>query len=187
MGQYRQRLHVLGSLKRCACPTLGSFNTDGWLGGGQIGYNWDLVGFLVGVEGDFAFSEIDGDSIFSGKNASSSLDWLATIRARGGFLITPDTLLYGTVGIAWGDWTDRFNPISISQSWSDVYTGWTVGGGVETKLTNAISIKVEYLYIDFGNESNSFNVTSPPLVAAGSAGFDHELHTVKVGLNLKLN
>lgn len=68
-----------------------------------------------------------------------------------------------------------------------MYTGWTVGGGVETKLTNAISIKVEYLYIDFGNESNSFNVTSPPLVAAGSAGFDHELHTVKVGLNLKLN
>ena len=38
-------------------------------------------------------------------------------------------------------------------------TGWTVGGGVEWLLNPNWSVKVEYLYYDFGLNDNNWNAT----------------------------
>lgn len=117
------------------CAPLGSYNTEGVLAGAQIGYNWELAGFLVGLEGDISFSAVEGDAFFGAKSASSDLDWLSTLRARAGVLATNDILIYGTGGVAWGDWNETFNPIGTRNSWSDIRTGWTGGGGVEAKVS----------------------------------------------------
>lgn len=161
---------------------LGSYTAEGGFGGAQIGYNWELAGFLVGLEGDISFADIDGDSIFGAKNPSSELDWMATARARIGVLLTPQILAYATGGVAWGEWDDQLAPMTRLGG-SDVSIGWTIGGGFETKLTDSVTVKLEYLYIDFGDESYRFTFDS----VTADADFDHELHTVKVGLNIKLN
>jgi opacity protein-like surface antigen len=73
-------------------------------------------------------------------------------------------------------------------------TGWTVGGGVEWLLNPSWSVKVEYLYYDFGLNDNNWNATFCP-VGGGACGsfaswrvFDHDLtvNTVKLGVNYHL-
>lgn len=161
---------------------LGSYTAEGGFGGAQIGYNWEIAGFLVGLEGDVSFADIEGDSIFGGKNPSSELDWMATARARVGTFLTPQILAYVTGGAAWADWNDKLAPFARIGG-SDVSTGWTIGGGLESKLTESISLKLEYLYLDFGDETYKFDYSGTSV----KANFDHELHTVRVGLNIQLN
>ena len=166
-------------------PPDGSYDTDGVLAGAQIGYNWNLAGFLVGLESDISFSAIEGDAFFGGKKPTSELDWLATLRARAGVFVTDHVLIYGTGGVAWGDWEDSFVPTETRNTWSNWQTGWTVGGGVETKVTEWVSIKAEYLYVDFGDDTHTWTDTVGD--ASGTATFDHQIHTVRVGLNVKLH
>jgi opacity protein-like surface antigen len=73
-------------------------------------------------------------------------------------------------------------------------TGWTVGGGVEWLLNPNWSVKVEYLFYDFGLNDNNWNATFCP-VGGGACGsfaswrvFDHDLtvNTVKLGVNYHL-
>jgi outer membrane immunogenic protein len=151
------------------------------LQGGQIGYNWQFGGFLAGIEGDLSFSGIDGDAFFGGKNVESELDWMATVRGRAGALVADGVLVYTTVGVAWGDWNDRVPALGIRAS--NTYVGYTAGGGVEAAISSKMTVKLEYQFLDFGDESHSWNVGGVP----GTANFDHQLHTVRLGVNFKLN
>lgn len=90
-----------------------SFDANGWAGGLQVGYNWQFnPSWVAGVEADFTWSDIKGSSsafanvggspnsgIF---NASQKVDWFGTVRARLGYLLTNDLLVYGTGGLAYG-------------------------------------------------------------------------------------
>jgi outer membrane immunogenic protein len=93
---------------------------SGFIGGGQVGYNWQmspvwLAGFETDIQylsgndsgtitkssGAFPFfgaSEVVNSSIAS----SSKVDYLGTVRGRLGYLFTPTFLLYGTGGLAYG-------------------------------------------------------------------------------------
>ena len=56
--------------------------------------------------------------------------------------------------------------------------GWTIGGGLEHALTADVSIKAEYLYMDFGSDTS--------LSSDGDIyKHEHELHTIKAGLNFR--
>jgi outer membrane immunogenic protein len=89
-----------------------SYDLHGATGGVQAGYNWQLnPGWMLGFETDFNVSGIKGaginpvfklafqDSEFRGSRA---LDWFGTARGRIGFLPTPDLVIYGTGGFAYG-------------------------------------------------------------------------------------
>jgi outer membrane immunogenic protein len=88
------------------------------------------------------------------------------VRPRAGITIDR-LLLYVTGGAAFGSvkTTDSFcvapcAPIVGSQaSASGIATkvGWTAGAGAEWAITNAWSIKAEYLYVDLGS-FNTFNL-----------------------------
>ena len=107
-----------------------SFNTraSGFLGGAQIGYNWQMAGpWVVGVEADFQGTDIRGSdnrqgaatafvlpnlipglplfplSTSSQATAQQKLDWLGTVRARLGFTTWDNRMLvYATGGLAYG-------------------------------------------------------------------------------------
>lgn len=157
---------------------VGDMNTSGGFVGGQIGFNKSYGGLILGIEGDVAFTNIEGDAFFTGKNATSELDWMATLRARAGGVVMDGTMAYVTAGIAWGAWNDSGSIGAINASASDVRTGFTVGGGFETKLSQSMSLKLEYLFVDFGSASQ---------VVVVPTHFDHEIHTIKIGINFKLN
>jgi opacity protein-like surface antigen len=100
--------------------------TDGFIGGGQIGYNYQLNNsFVAGIEADIqgiagahASSSFDStltnpnfptNSIDQSVSVSKSLDYLGTVRGRLGFLITPTLLVYGTGGLAYGQTNSSTN------------------------------------------------------------------------------
>ena len=160
-------------------------NVDGWVAGAQIGHNWHIQpNWVVGLEGDFQWtgekaSNVgsgvlfnipfgDGRLILSDTSTNSwKLDWFSTIRARGGFLVAPTWLWYGTGGLAVGraNYTNtstltavaafhrRRQCISHARALSESKTqaGWTLGTGIENQFAKNWSAKLEYLYVDLGS------------------------------------
>jgi outer membrane immunogenic protein len=82
-----------------------SGSADGFVGGGQIGYNWQTGRLVYGVEADFSLSSIEEEVRFGMLHASASLDWLATARGRVGYLIDPKILAYATAGLGIASWS----------------------------------------------------------------------------------
>jgi outer membrane immunogenic protein len=102
---------------------LGINGSDG-LVGGTLGYNYQTGMYVLGVEGDI-------DTTWS---SSSSPPYLGTARARVG-LAFDQIMPYLTGGLAF----DHGN------------TGTVVGGGVEFRITSALSLKAEYLHFEINN------------------------------------
>ncbi|MGP0105472.1 TonB-dependent receptor domain-containing protein, partial [Rhodoblastus sp.] len=105
--------------------TSGLGNFGDFLGGGQIGYDWQLgqdrlgrARFVVGVEADIqaeAGAGVGGtlanaapgafnaaNTITGNVSASEHLDYFGTARVRAGYLLKPNLLLYATGGLAYG-------------------------------------------------------------------------------------
>jgi outer membrane immunogenic protein len=101
-----------------AAAATGSLNHgQGFIGGVQAGYNWQVnTNWVLGLEADFdgtslrnntniaAVTPIPGfpNSLTSSINASERLDYLGTVRARVGFVPTGPLMIYGTGGLAYG-------------------------------------------------------------------------------------
>jgi outer membrane immunogenic protein len=120
------------------------------------------------------------------------LEWFGTARLRGGILATPQVLLYATGGLAYGSIKTTgslsgFTPAGVlvasSASNSDVRVGWTVGAGVEGKITESWSAKLEYLYMDLGRfDSGPYSLAPLSLISANvSSRFTD--HILRAGIN----
>src|SRR5688572_3782602 len=93
-----------------APPGFGSVGTDesGFLGGGQVGFNYQIGQWVLGVEGDIAWTDLGRSSTttFGGVTLTEStkIDWIATVAGRIGYAWGP-ALLYVKGGVAWMDWS----------------------------------------------------------------------------------
>jgi outer membrane immunogenic protein len=128
--------------------------------------------------------------------------WDASVRARVGYLIIPDLLIYGTSGIAWQEIRSSGtcqhsladplctvaagNPFDI-QSNRDTLTGWTIGGGLE-KMYGSWMLRAEYRFAQFGH-ANDLLPFSAPGVTVGQDFVRYRLstqsHIATVGLAYK--
>src|SRR5262249_44197327 len=83
------------------------------------------------------------------RTTDHKLQWFGTTRPRLGFLATPNLLLYGTAGVAYGQTKDTFTVTTAgvgtaaTASVNDVRAGWTAGGGIEGAFGGGWSAKVE--------------------------------------------
>ena len=128
----------------------GSSNLDGFVGGGQIGYNWQMASPLVlGVEADFQGTGQSHTETTFGITGKEELPWLGTIRGRIGYGFDR-AMIYATGGLAYINYKATLSEYGISVSASTTKTGWTLGGGVEWMFWDHWSAKAEYLYIDTG-------------------------------------
>ena len=150
-----------------------NIGTSGWLLGVDAGANaqWDM--FVLGVEGDVAWSNIGATSTALGASATTTLEWLATLRGRAGVAVE-QALIYATAGLAIGGVKTT---TVIPSSFSSTHTGWTVGAGVEYAATETISLKAEYAYTDFGAVSDG------GALAGAAISIHPTVHAVKVGAN----
>jgi len=123
-------------------------NPSGILGGGQIGVNWQSGQFVYGAEADIQAS--GADDTFAGYKFSNP--WFGTVRGRAGYAIN-NILLYGTLGLAYGDLRGDFAGAVETHTMA----GWTGGVGAEVGLAPAWSVKGEYLYMDLADRS--FGIT----------------------------
>jgi len=146
--------------------TSGRADVNGFVGGGQVGYNWQKDFWVWGFEtdlqwsgerGSFSTCDVAGCAVGSTFGAAShQLRWFGTARARVGWVPTQKVLLYATGGLAYGrinsDYVSGINGnVLTAASVSTTRLGWTVGAGAEAALDNRWSIKAEYLYVDYGS------------------------------------
>jgi opacity protein-like surface antigen len=139
----------------------------GFLGGGEIGYNYQLGKWVLGVEGDIGWTNAHGarscpNGFFF--NCEMELNWLSTATARVGYAYWDRLLLYVKGGAAIAE--DRANfvcstasqttivPLAGCPSQSDSKTkaGWVLGLGSEFGLTRNVSVKSETAYFNLGTD-----------------------------------
>jgi outer membrane immunogenic protein len=130
----------------------------GFIGGGQIGVNFQSGNIVYGLEGDISGLSGKGTDTGApfGYSASNQIRWLATIRPRLG-VAAGNTLIYGTGGVAFGGVRNRAvyypNGGSLgSTSESKTRVGWTAGGGIEHMWSRNWTIALEGLYVDLGKK-----------------------------------
>jgi outer membrane immunogenic protein len=208
-----------------------SLRHSGVLGGAQAGYNWQFSNWVGGIETDIQYADLRGSSrstlflqpgsfgnTFPFTNDTArTLQWFGTLRGRLGFLATPNLLLYGTGGLAYGE-TRASGTISIapppgfsnstsvgglscaatgpattvcySGSGSRTSVGWAAGAGGEYKLSANWSAKLEYLHVELPGQTITMTSPSPPS-AAGlfiNYRFDREsVDIVRVGVNYQFS
>jgi outer membrane immunogenic protein len=168
-------------------------DVDGAIGGIQTGYNYQFGAWVLGLETDIQASGQKGGSTFLAGPATFTTDhklqWFGTTRPRLGVLATPNLLLYGTAGVAYGQVKDTYTAgiaglgTIATASVDDVKAGWTAGAGIEGAFGGGWSAKVEYLYVDLGKLQQTVTL---PLVGV-TATFNSRLtdNIVRVGLNYK--
>lgn len=178
-------------------PLTGRADVNGFVGGAQLGYNWQAGRFLYGLEGDIQFSNERGSGdvcTAAGCPAGSfvftrdyKLDWFGTARGRIGYLPAERLLLYVTGGLAYGNFSGSSStlPLDIG-TWSSLKAGWTVGAGAEAALGSNWSVKFEYLYMDLGNVGGS-TATNTVLRTTSTFAFNTKFtdNILRVGLNYK--
>jgi outer membrane immunogenic protein len=171
--------------------------STGFIGGGQIGYNWQAGTFVYGLEGDI--SGLGGSSnanigtpFGGGKAISNRITWLSTVRGRAGLLIDPTTLAYVTGGLAVGGVKNSFTGtpgfIGFNKSVSTTRVGWTIGGGVEHMLFDSHwTIGLEGLFVDLGKSSATATAGLGPGAPPGgkTAHFSNQAAIGRVKLNYK--
>ena len=193
-----------------SAPALGFVTTDtssrasGFVAGGQGGYNYQFSnGLVLGLETDFQWSDIRA-SFQATPQASSPLtvdsidirnrlNWFGTTRLRAGYSFGR-LLPYVTGGVAYGEMGvsgTRFTGGALfSGSTTDTKVGWTAGAGVDYALTDALSVRAEYLYLQLpsvgGPAITLLPAPLPALVGSFATG-SFGAHVVRTGLDMKFD
>jgi outer membrane immunogenic protein len=191
-----------------------SFDLSGFIGGGQLGCNWQWGVWVFGIEGDGSATNKSGQQ-FEGPLAAlpgggGSQDfvsqtqerWLVTARGRIGLSgwgwWGDRTLVYATGGAAWAkidasEWgflsgppaaTSGRGPIITGHQESNTRIGWTVGGGLEYAVGYGWSVKGEYLYVKFDDYTT---FTTGPFAVGTVSPREVKLddHIWRAGMNYK--
>ena len=141
--------------------------------GGFVGRSWQKGTFVYGVEADISISsDVENRKPVGNAILSARSDWMASIRAKGGYLIDSKTALFGTIGIAFADFDMELRGEGGNARSSDTLTGLIIGAGVEHRFNQNWSARVDYTYTAFG-EQNIKN-------AVRTASFDPDIHAFRV-------
>jgi len=179
-----------------------SFNLSGFIGGGQLGCNWQWGAWVFGLEGDGSATNKEGQAFetplapLSGVSqnwvSQTQERWLVTARARLGWTIWDKTMVYATGGAAWAkidasEWVFAANgtgPIRTGHQESNTRSGWTVGGGAEYALGYGWSAKGEYLYVKF-DDYTTFTAGPFATFAVSPRQVKLEDHIFRAGMNYR--
>jgi opacity protein-like surface antigen len=200
-------------------------NLDGFLSGVDLGYNWQFHDrFVAGVEADLMGAGVRGGGglgtivpngafpgfyAVTGAKLNRNLEYLGTVRARLGYAVLPNVLVYATGGLAYGGANES---VTLNQTLApsilaggtakgtlfENRAGWTAGAGVEYALSRNLSAKVEYLYYDLGTLGTSNRTISPLAYEGALFGFQRvadatlastrfDGHVVRAGLNYRFD
>jgi outer membrane immunogenic protein len=185
----------------------GTLSSSGFTGGIHGGYNWQQGNIVLGGESDFGALDLGQSASAKGAfpfpflgttyalTDSISTSWLATLRGRLGYTVSPELLLYATGGVAFADFkiASSYADNAIDPTFpggsgfgrrTEVRTGWVMGGGGEWLLNASWSITAEYLHLDFGSMGVDVPVSNTPaFVQRMRVEADLSAEVVRVGIN----
>jgi outer membrane immunogenic protein len=170
----------------------GNLRPAGVIGGLQGGANYEFTPWVVGIEGTWTGSAINGNTVIGTTSGAppqerftSQAQWFAALTGRAGYAAN-DWLFYAKAGGAWmrvrytEDLLLGGGVTALTQVLTDNRTGFTVGAGIEFGLVENLSGKIEYDFYDYGTKNYNFNAITPVSVKSN-------LHTLTVGLNYRFN
>ena len=187
-------------------PGIVNLNETGVIGGGQVGYNWQVAPtWVVGIEADFQGTNAKGSNSFAFLGAppvlpitttyTRELDWLGTLRGRFGYLWFPSLMFYGTGGLTYGEnkigvaascsaWTPPCgSEAGMSHQSSNTSAGFAAGAGAEWRFAPAWTLRGEYLYVEFGRFSNTISYTYPANTSTLTSTIRERDNIARVALN----
>jgi outer membrane immunogenic protein len=178
---------VTGAVTGVIGADLGSHTASGFIGGGQIGCDYQAGVWVFGIQGMFDGSGMQGSNtdatgLFV---VNSNIPWLATVTGRIGVTAAPTVLVYAKGGGAWvrDNYTVTAVPGIALGSASSTPSGWTVGGGVEWAFAGNWTAFAEYNYLDFGTPGVNFT----PAVGAATfpINIKQNINSFMVGINYR--
>jgi len=180
-------------------------NNGRFIGGGQIGGNYQIGQFVIGGEWDFDWAGNNNNNnlgvvIPAGTIVvnNSNNSWITTVAARFGWAVD-HWLLYGKAG---GGWlgnnnltvTNLTTGVSLTCGTFTTLTncgnntgGWLVGAGFEYAFTNNWTVKFEYDYLGLGNRTFVIPATAPFFPGDTFTSNNRNVQMVKVGVNYLFN
>jgi outer membrane immunogenic protein len=173
------------------CPGCGrkvvGFDVDGFVGGGQLGFNFQSGSFVFGGEVEMSGTGIDGSGSWeaSGGNfpgprgAATDINWLLTVGPHLGIAMDR-TLLYMEGGLAVADEDHAHEGANRTFKGGETRTGWFIGAGVEHAFDDHWSARLEYNYIDLGSDKVTLTADND---ATAIFDIDQDLHVIKAGIN----
>lgn len=163
-------------------------NAGGFVGGGQLGCDYQMGNWVFGIEGMFDGSTINktsGVNAIPGATLTDKVGSFETATGRIGWAIDR-SLFYVKGGAAWEQTSGTINGAALglaTETHSATNGGWVLGGGIEYAFAPQWSAKVEYDYMGFGNRTVGY-----PITTAGTVQFTNQsLQTILVGLNYRFN
>lgn len=155
---------------------------------GHAGYGFQFGDVVLGGEIDLAYPFDGNVAAFPGRIPEFDLGWHGHVRGRAGYLLQPDLLIYGALGLAIADVEARRVPAALAptSASSDILYGLSAGVGAEFIPVEDIRIRVEYVYDNYFDQG---------FAGAGTFGgilfpaLDAQLqsHTVRVGMTFYFN
>ncbi|HWL05717.1 MAG TPA: outer membrane protein [Xanthobacteraceae bacterium] len=155
---------------------------SGFVGGGQLGFNYQMSSIVLGAELDFqgsgASGTVSGGTLPVVYSGTSKMPWFGTARGRVGYAFD-NWMVYATGGVAFGEtrvsgFSSNFGAFSGKAN----FASWTLGGGLETALYGNWSVKGEYLYL--GSPSKV-----PVVPTTTSLSGSTSTHLLRTGVNYR--
>jgi outer membrane immunogenic protein len=175
-----------------------SNNRSGFIGGGQVGYNWQLYPqFVLGVEWMFDGTDISSNATGPFLSASQRVDGMSSVAARFGYAVNNyaansyaannyaanNWLFYGKAGGGWVHDSATLTSVAtgFSVGASDTKGGWLLGAGIEYGFTPNWTMRLEYDHLGLDNVSH----TGPFL--GDTVTLSRHFDMLTVGLNYKFS
>jgi outer membrane immunogenic protein len=183
---------------------LGTTSMDGFLGGGQVGFNWQNGLAVFGIETTWSWTDMKGHFAAGLPGTltitpTSKLDWIGTVVGRVGVSVD-HAFLYVGAGAAWTKEEDGaasfgpgfggvFGSQNISYSASQTESGWTFLTGLEYAFSPNWSARLQYNFYDFENNSIKLLSGNPATTAITGATLGVStplrIHAIAAGLNFR--
>ena len=172
-----------GSYTQFSPLGLGStISPKGFVGGAQIGYNYQINNFVLGLEADIQSGPRGSLPVGSAGPfwtcttgpCVANINWFGTVRGRAG-VAADRALFYVTGGLAYGGFNGGI--LNSAQAGSSTKVGYTLGAGLEYAFTPNVTAKLEYLYTNLGTADFGTDGAGNRFSARGN------FHTVRVGVN----
>ncbi|MDA7946543.1 MAG: outer membrane beta-barrel protein [Hyphomicrobiaceae bacterium] len=164
-----------------ASPLVGVRDSeDTFLGGFVFGSSWQFGKWVLGTDSAYKFGDAEtGTNLAAnGFGATVDVNYSAETRARAGILVQPNTLIYGTVGLASAE-IEASGALVGGSNDKKVY-GVVFGGGIETTTDSRWFARIEYLYADYEDESFA-------QVGGGSLDVDLDSSTVRGAIGYRFD
>ena len=176
-----------------------TYNSSGFVGGGQIGCDYQFApSWVLGVEGQAAWTNLKSSIASSVTNLMTGVVVPSQVTVANGFLASATgrlgysfvdrrLLLYVKGGAAWtsekmDDAFTNLRGIAVDPNLSTTLTGWTAGTGVEWAFAPSWSVTLEYDF--YGFDGGSPRLTDPNAIVTVSS-FKDEIQALTVGLNYR--